>query len=108
MNMSNTRKNFSSAEKVSILRLHLIEKQPVSDICDLYGFKPNVFYRWQKTFFENGALAFDKAENKSKNSQLKNLEQKNDKLTKKLASKDEVIAEIMSSHVRLKKNLGLD
>ncbi|RKY25359.1 MAG: hypothetical protein DRP83_06335 [Planctomycetota bacterium] len=49
--MSTTRKNFSPEQKVRLLRLHLIEKEPVSDICDRHGLNPNVFYRWQKLFF---------------------------------------------------------
>ena len=31
--MANKRKKFSPEEKVRLLRLHLIEKEPVSDIC---------------------------------------------------------------------------
>jgi len=43
--MKNKRKRFTAQEKVKILRLHLIEKQTVSDICDRHGLNPNVFYR---------------------------------------------------------------
>ena len=56
--MANKRKKFSPEGKVRLLRLHLIEKEPVSDICDRNGLNPNVFYRWQKIFFENGTAAF--------------------------------------------------
>jgi len=49
--MTNERRKFSAEEKVKILRLHLLEKQPVSDVCDRFGLNPNVFYRWQKQFF---------------------------------------------------------
>jgi len=101
--MVNKRKKFSPEEKVRLLRLHLIEKEPVSDICDRHGLNPNMFYRWQKQFFENGAVAFA---NERKGNQTKKLERKNTQLQAKLANKDEVIAEIMASHVRLKKSLG--
>ena len=104
--MANKRKRFSPEEKVRLLRLHLIEKQPVSDICDARGINPNVFYRWQKLFFENGAAAFAQAGTGSKNSHSKTLENKISKLQARLANKDEVIAEIMASHVQLKKSLG--
>ena len=104
--MTNPRRKFSAEEKVNILRLHLLEKQPVSDVCDKYGLNPNVFYRWQKQFFENGAAAFNQAENGRKDSQAKRLEEKVSLLRAKLAGKDEVIAEIMASHVQLKKSLG--
>ena len=104
--MSNKRKKYSAQEKVRLLRLHLIEKEPVSDICDRHGVNPNVFYRWQKLFFENGAAAFNQAGNGRKDSHAKKLERQNARLKARLAGKDEVIAEIMASHVQLKKSLG--
>jgi transposase-like protein len=104
--MSNKRKKYSAQEKVRLLRLHLIEKEPVSDICDRHGLNPNVFYQWQKVFFENGAAAFNQAGNARKDSHAKKLERQNAQLKARLAGKDEVIAEIMASHVQLKKSLG--
>ena len=106
--MKNKRKRFTAQEKVKLLRLHLLEKQPISDICDQHGLNPNVFYRWQKQFFENGAAAFDQAGNGRKDSQSRKLEEKISRLQAKLSHKDEVIAEIMASHVALKKSLGED
>jgi transposase len=106
MDMANKRKKFSPEEKVRLLRLHLVEKVPVSDICDQHGLNPNVFYRWQQQFFENGSAAFEKAGKGRNDSQSKKLLEKVDKLQAKLANKDEVIAEIMASHVALKKSLG--
>jgi len=104
--MANKRKKFSPEEKVRLLRLHLVEKVPVSDICDQHGLNPNVFYRWQQQFFENGSAAFEKAGKGRNDSQSKKLLEKVDKLQAKLANKDEVIAEIMASHVALKKRIG--
>lgn len=106
--MSNKRKKFSHEEKVRLLRLHLVEKVPVSDICDQHGLNPNVFYRWQQQFFENGSAAFEKDGKGRNDSQAKKLLEKVEKLQAKLANKDEVIAEIMASHVALKKSLGED
>ena len=56
--MSEQRKHYPAPDKVAILRLHLLEKKPVSDLCDQFGIHPTLFYRWQKEFFENGAAAF--------------------------------------------------
>ena len=53
------RRRFTAQEKVAILREHLVEKVPVSEVCDKHGLNPTVFYRWQKEFFENGAAAFE-------------------------------------------------
>jgi len=104
--MANKHNKFSPQEKVRLLRLHLIEKVPVSDICDQHGLNPNVFYHWQQQFFENGTVAFEKAANGRKDSQAKKYEQEIVRLKTKLSHKDEVIAEIMASHVELKKSLG--
>jgi transposase-like protein len=106
MDMAKKYKKFSPEEKVRLLRLHLIEKEQVSDICDRYGINPNVFYKWQKLFFENGAAAFAQTPAGRKNGHSKTLENKISQLQAKLASKDEVIAEIMASHIELKKSLG--
>ena len=56
--MSKERKHYTAEEKVAVLRRHLLDKVPVSDLCEELGLQPTVFYRWQKEFFENGAAAF--------------------------------------------------
>jgi transposase-like protein len=53
--MKKKRKNYLSEEIVAILKRHLIDKVPVSDLCDEYSLHPTVFYRWQKEFFEHFA-----------------------------------------------------
>lgn len=100
--MTKTRRKFSPEEKVQILRRHLIEDVLISDVCDQFGLNPTVFYRWQKEFFENGAAAFERRTD----TRERNLRAKLGVLEGKLATKDEVIAEIMASHVQLKKKLG--
>lgn len=100
--MGAKRRRFTGEEKVAILRRHLVEGAAVSDLCDEYGLNPTMFYRWQKELFENGAAAFDRRSN----GRERKLEEKITKLETKLAHKDEVIAEIMESHVALKKSLG--
>jgi transposase-like protein len=96
------RRKFSGEDKVRILKRHLIDKVPVSDLCDEQGLHPTLFYKWQKEFFENGASVFERKDDVKS----RQLEKKNAALKTKLAHKDEVIAEIMESHVALKKSLG--
>lgn len=100
--MKKRRYNYKSEEKVVILKQHLIDRVPVSDICDKYKLQPTVFYRWQKEFFENGAAAFDKP----KSRQEKKRQQQLQALEKKLQTKNEVLSELMEEHVKLKKSLG--
>ena len=60
--MSKTGRRFTPQEKLAILRLHLLEQTPISDLCDQHGIHPTMFYRWQKEFFENAAAAFEPQE----------------------------------------------
>ena len=57
--MKKQRKHYPPEEKVNILRRHLLEEVPISEVCDKHGVQPKVFYRWQKEFFENVAAAGD-------------------------------------------------
>ena len=57
--MRKPRKSYTPPEKVAILRRHLIDKVPVSDLCDEYQLQPTLFYAWQKLLFENAHLAFE-------------------------------------------------
>ena len=106
--MKINRRKFSAQQKVQILRQHLVEKVPISEVCEKNGIQPTQFYQWQKVFFENGAAAFEKSSDKRNGILNNKLAQKLSRLESKLANKDEVIAEIMADHVRLKKNLGED
>src|SRR2546428_9280619 len=80
--MKKQRKHYAPEEKVAILRRHLLEKEPISKLCDEVGLQPTVFYHWQKEFFENGAAAAEQE-------QIAYLE-------KKIRTKDEVLAELMA------------
>ena len=46
------RKRYIPEQKVLILKEHLKNKVPVSEGCKKYGINPNLFYRWEKQFFE--------------------------------------------------------
>jgi transposase len=102
--MNKPRRHFSGPEKVAILKRHLLEQTPVSNLCDEFGIAPNLFYRWQKEFFENGHAAFDN-DRKSKTVEDAK-ERKIVQLEAKLQRKNEVIAELMEEHTQLKKGLG--
>jgi len=103
--MSNkARKHFSPAEKMAVLRKHLIERVAVSDLCEEYKIAPTAFYNWQKQLFENGAAIFsngtiEKAKPTEQQQKIVQLEQK-------LQRKAEVLSELMEEHIALKKNLG--
>jgi transposase-like protein len=100
-----TRKHYSATDKVAILRLHLLEKRPVSDLRDQFGIQSNLFYRWQREFFENGAAVF--SSNGKRHQAVEAVkDRKIAALEEKLRAKNEVLAELLQEHVQLKKELG--
>jgi len=100
--MRKKRHNYTSQEKVVILKRHLIDRVPISDLCDEYHLQPTVFYRWQKDFFENGAIALEKSSSRLKKAEQKRIQQ----LEAKIQIKNEVLSELMEEHIQLKKDLG--
>ena len=96
------RRNFTPQEKVAILKQHLLEGKSVSDVCDAHGLNPNLFYRWQKEFFENGAAAFEKTDKRTAQAEQRRFAE----LQAKLKKKDSVIAEIMEDLIAEKKGRG--
>ena len=99
-----TRKHYSPQDKVAILRQHLVDKTPVSDICDQHQIHPTLFYQWQKQFFERGAAAFERKADTARSQTA--AQRQMDAMQQKLQRRDEVIAELMQEHVQLKKELG--
>jgi transposase len=100
--MKKQRKHYAPEEKVAILRRHLLEKEPISKLCDEVGLQPTVFYRWQKEFFENGAAAFEQNVRPNRSAEQERIAY----LEKKIQTKDKVLAELMAEQVALKKDIG--
>jgi transposase len=103
--MSQQRRHFTPEQKVALLREHLLDKVPVSDLCEKYGIAVNLFYNWQKQFFENGQAAFTATDKRRKND-TDAKDQQIAQLHAKLLRKHEVLSELMEEHVQLKKDLG--
>ena len=107
--MRKKRHNYSPEEKVAILKRHLIDRVPVSDLCDEYHLQPTIFYNWQKQFFEQGAAAFSRQSSNAKAAETTEVSQLKEKLQRteeKLQRKHEVLSELMEEHIQLKKELG--
>jgi len=101
-----TRRQFSTEQKVAILRRHLGDKVPVSDLCNEYKLQPSVLYQWQRQVFDNLAGAFEGTAGTATSQREKQLTERVQHLEAKLARKDSVIAEISAEYVQLKKELG--
>src|SRR5262245_600360 len=97
------RRHFSGEEKVKSLRLHLLEGKAVADLCEQFKNNPSQYYQWQRSFFENGARAFEGSRHARSESKL---EKQVEALETRLQRKHEVLSELMEEHIRLKKDLG--
>jgi len=100
--MKRKRKQYTPEEKMAILRKHLLEKVPVSDVCDEHGLQPTVFYRWQKALFEEGTMVFRQTGDR----ETAKLNRRVATLQEKLSKKDEVLGEVMEEYVALRTELG--
>jgi transposase len=91
------RRRISPEKKVELLREHLKNGIPVSEICEEYGIHPNVFYRWEKEFFEGGIETFTR----KKGSRDGVSEEK--ALRGKIKKLNEVISWLSEENIKLKK-----
>lgn len=98
------RQYYTSEQKVSIIKRHLVDREEVSAICEDLKLHPTVFYEWQRKFFENGVKAFESEER----SESRKLKERVDYLESKLKRKDSALAELVEEHISLKKSLGED
>ena len=103
--MTRQRRHFTPEQKVALLRLHLLEKKPISDICQENNLSVNLFYLWQRQFFDHGTAAFQNA-GQRRQPQPDAKDRKIAALEEKLQRKNEVLAELMEEYVQLKKELG--
>ncbi len=103
--MNTPRRRFGTDQKATILKRYLVDKVPISDLCDEYGIKPNQIYTWQKILFDHAETAFQQAGGRVA-SKASAQEEKIVRLENKLQQKNEVIAELMEENVRAKKATG--
>ncbi len=97
------RRYYTPEQKAALLQHHIVDKVPVSEICNEEKLQPSVFYGWLKTLLANAHLALSSPRGTSPE---KKLQEKVDALEARLQKKDGVIAEVTGEFVRLKKELG--
>jgi transposase len=100
--MKKERRNWSAEDKTRLLRRHLIERVPISKICEDENLAPSLYHRWQEQLFSNAAAALEGKRGPEKAKDQLRIE----KLEQRMRQKDEVLAELMMEHVALKKELG--
>ena len=102
--MTRSRRTFTAQEKAAVVKRYLVDKIPVSDLCDELGLQPTQVYQWQKQLFENADAAFTRPGRIPKPDDAK--DKKIEALEFKIQLKNEVVAELLQEHVQLKKELG--
>lgn len=104
------RRSFTAQEKLNLVKSHLIGKKPVSAICEEHGIAPSLFYQWQQALFDQGAEALERRTDghqaKRESSEIRRLRAELEKTQGQLANKHEVLSELMSEYIGLKKSLG--
>ena len=98
-----SRRRHSPEQKAALLRKHLVDKRPVSEICSEAGIQPSVFYKWQRDLLEAAPDLFSSRRAPNREQQL---EERIAALEAKLARKDTIIADVSEEYVKLKKELG--
>jgi transposase len=82
------RRHWSADDKPKLLRRHLIEKIPVSKICEGSQLAPSMFHRWLEQLFLNATLALQGNRSPERTQDQQHIE----KLEKKIRQKDKVLA----------------
>jgi transposase len=103
--MSAPRRRFGTDQKAAILKRYLVDKVPISDLCDEYGIKPNQIYTWQRILVDNLEAMFHPTVKRAA-SKVSVQEEKIARLEQKLQQKNEVISELMEENIRAKKSIG--
>jgi transposase-like protein len=99
-----SRRRHTAEQKAELLRQHIVDKKPVSDICNAAQIQPSLFYTWQRELMAGAVTLFSNGGRSP--SREKQLEEKVSRLEARVTHKDQVIAEVTEEYVKLKKELG--
>lgn len=104
--MSKSRRQFSDTVKASVVRRHLSDKVPVSELASELGVQPSLIRLWVKQVLDQAEKAFQRPRGGKRNKAEDQKAQRIERLEAKLATKNEVIAELMEENVKAKKANG--
>lgn len=104
--MPKKNKSWSLEDKLAILKENLVEGKSVADICEAKGLSPSLFYTWREALFKPSVSSDEKHIHRKEVSKIKILEDRLAKSEAKIALKNEVIAELLEEHAKVKKSFG--
>jgi transposase len=96
------RRKFSEVQKTNAALSHVQDAVTVPQVCEDLGKHPNQYYEWQKQAFFGLIHEFSRTTFRQERSHQSEF----DNLKSKLSQKDEVIAELLTEHITLKKDWG--
>ncbi len=94
------RTRYTAGQKLRMLREHLENQVPVSEICQRHEIHPNLFYKWKKDLFESALESFSGKHKNGKSA----LARRNEKLNSKITDMREVISWLTEENLKLRKN----
>jgi transposase len=97
------RRRYTHEQKFQIVKEALTTDTTIADVCKKYAVVPSQFYRWQEDFFE-GAL--NGLERKKSGPAFTAEKRKVEQLEKDNQRMKDVIAEITSENITIKKRIG--
>ena len=101
---SKSRRRFGAEKKAQIVRRHLADKIPVSDLADDFGVQPSQIHTWVKQVLDQAEKAFERSNGSRRKEVAKDA--RIAQLEEKLTTKNEVISELMEENVKAKKASG--
>lgn len=109
-----TRRKFTNEEKAAILRRHLVDKIPVSEVCEEYRIQPSLFHLWQRQAMEHLGAALEGPVRGDRRtgrevalaSTVEQLQADLAARDARLLKKDRVIAELSAEFIEAKKAAG--
>jgi|SRR6267142_4120243 len=105
--MNRSRRHFSAEQKADVVRRHVADKVPVSNLADELQVQPTLIHLWVRHVLDHAAASFESVKGGAGKRRVEDAkEQRITQLEAKLAKKNEVVAELMEAHVQLKKELG--
>jgi transposase-like protein len=102
--MSAKRRHFTADQKAEAVRRHVSGKEAVSDLADELGVQPSQIHNWVKQVLDQADKAFQRTTGNRRTDEAR--ERQIEQLEAKLATKNEVISELMEENVKAKKATG--
>jgi transposase len=97
------KKVYTAEEKAIILREHLDNSVPVSELAEKYDIHPNVLYHWKKQLFEAAPKTLVRKTGKDIKRQSAD-RRKIEELEALLKKRESLITELVQENIELKKN----